>query len=594
MPLPDRQPGLIPAEPAPATVGGRHAGRTPALQPFLSLCLRKAVAGAFAVAVTAMSSGMAAAQSIGSPPQDAVPTATPIKHLVVLFQENVSFDHYFATYPHAANPPGEPVFTAAPGTPAVNNLATAGLLTGNPNFTNKENGAAAANPFRLDRSQAATADQTHTYTEEQLAYNGGRNDLFPKYAGRGMPGAPGPFGSNSLVMGYFDGNTVTAIWNYAQHFAMSDNAFTDTYGPSTLGALEIAAGQTNGVRIVATTRKPSTRTAISFYIKDGQGGYTMINDVDPAYDLCSRPSDQVLMAGRSIGDLLNAAGITWGGFMGGFDLGVTNPNGSTGCRRNTRSPVVGTSIPDYRPHHNWFQYFPSTANPRHLRPLSLRTIGYSFAPDGRTRDPANHQYDLRDFYAAVAAGNFPSVSYIKMPAYQDGHAGYSNPLDAQSGVVALINFLEHQPDWKSTAVILTWDDSDGWYDHAFAAVTSPSFDPEADQLDGPGRCGSGTPPPGVAGRPVNGRCGPGTRIPFLVISPWAKANYVGHRQISLASVVRLIEDNWLNAARLGGGSFDAGAGPIADLFDFSPGGGRNPPLFLDPGTGMPVAAPPSR
>ena len=65
----------------------------------------------------------------------------------------------------------------------------------------------------------------------------------------------------------------------------------------------------------------------------------------------------------------------------------------------------------------------------------------------------------------MKAGNFPSVSYIKLPAYQDGHAGYSDPLDEQEGTVALINFLEQQPDWKTTAVIVTWDDSDGWYDH---------------------------------------------------------------------------------------------------------------------------------
>ena len=118
-------------------------------------------------------------------------------------------------------------------------------------------------------------------------------------------------------------------------------------------------------------------------------------------------------------------------------------------------------------------------------------------------------------------------------------------------------------------MIIAWDDSDGWYDHAFAKATSPSFDAEADQLDGPGKCGTGTPRAGVDGKPVNGRCGPGTRLPFLVISPWAKANYVSHEPISLASVVRFIEDNWLHGERLGGGSFDAAAGSIMDMFDFT-------------------------
>jgi len=141
-------------------------------------------------------------------------------------------------------------------------------------------------------------------------------------------------------------------------------------------------------------------------------------------------------------------------------------------------------------------------------------------------------------------------------------------------------------------VVITWDDSDGWYDHVFTKVTSPSFDAQADQLDGPGNCGTGAALPGVSGKPVNGRCGPGTRIPFFVISPWAKQNYVGHEQLSFASVVRFIEDNWLHGERLGGGAFDAGAGSIDGLFDFT-GGGKTAALYLDPTNGTPLQTPPS-
>ena len=136
---------------------------------------------------------------------------------------------------------------------------------------------------------------------------------------------------------------------------------------------------------------------MSYYIKDGQGGFTMINDVDPGYDVCSTPKDQAMMAGKNIGDLLNAAGVTWGGFMGGFNLATKNANGTTGCKRSTHSPVVGADVTDYIPHHNWFQYYASTANPTHARPSSLQAIGYSFEHDGSTRDPANHQYGLRRF-----------------------------------------------------------------------------------------------------------------------------------------------------------------------------------------------------
>src|ERR1700728_2779599 len=161
-----------------------------------------------AVATTVASSGPVAASDLlgfiselglpHTPANDAM-TATPIKHLVVIFNENRSFDHYFATYPAAANPPGEPVFNAAPNTPTVNNLASAGLLTGNPNFTNTANGADAAEPFRLDRTQANTADQNHSYTPEQQAYDGGKADLFPKFTGKGTSGGVGAFGSRGQV-----------------------------------------------------------------------------------------------------------------------------------------------------------------------------------------------------------------------------------------------------------------------------------------------------------------------------------------------------------------------------------------------------------
>jgi phospholipase C len=540
---------------------------------------------------TALAAAGAAASANGPSQPDSVKTATPIKHLVVLFHENVSFDHYFATYPKAANPPGEPAFAAASHTPGVDSLASANLLKQNPN-TNPANGAGASLPFRLDRTQANTADQNHAYTAEQQAYDNGKADLFPKYTGKGTAGGAGAFGNPGQVMGYFDGNTVTAMWRYAQHFAMSDNAYTDTYGPSTPGALELVSGQTNGMTIVATSKKPSTLAAVSYYIADGQGDLTMINDVDPGADPCSSKTDQAMMTGNNIGDLLNDAAITWGGFMGGFDLGAKNPNGTTGCARSTQSEVVGKAIPDYIPHHDWFQYYTSTANPTHARPASSATIGDTFQADGKTVDPANHQYDLTDFYSAVKAGNFPSVSYIKMPAYQDGHAGYSDPLDEQAGTVELLNFLQQQPDWKNTAVVITWDDSDGWYDHAYSKPTSASFDSQADQVNGPGKCGTGAQPMGVEGKPVNGRCGPGTRIPFLVVSPWARTNHVDHAPITHASVVRFIEDNWLQGKRLGGGSFDAKSGSLAGLFDFAthPSDAK---LFLDPKTGEVLKAAPA-
>src|SRR6201996_4017060 len=203
-------------------------------------------------------------------------TATPIKHLVVIFQENISFDHYFGTYPYAANPKGEPAFYAKSGTPSVNNLLGGGLLTNNPNLLNSENGAGATNPFRLDRSQAATADQDHDYTPEQKAFDRGLMDAFPVSVGTGdtsavksAGNAPAIADTTGLTMGYFDGNTVTAYWNYAQRYAMSDNFYGTNFGPSTDGALNLISGQLNGVG--------DQESAGADVISDGQGGFTLIS-----------------------------------------------------------------------------------------------------------------------------------------------------------------------------------------------------------------------------------------------------------------------------------------------------------------------------
>jgi phospholipase C len=501
--------------------------------------------------------------------------ATPIRHVVVIFQENVSFDHYFGTYPKALNPAGEPSFDAKRGTPAVNGLSY-GLLTDNPNL-NPANGTGATNPFRLDRSQAVTRDQGHGYKAEQQAFDNGVMDLFPLFVGK--PGPPptgtGVSSTTGLNLAYFDGNTVTALWNYAQHFAMSDNSYSTGFGPSTPGLLNLVAGQTNGAINISAA-------AATFAVVDGgAGSFTVINDPDPIGDVCAG-SAVVGMKGQNVGDLLNAAGVSWGSFMGGFDLTVTNPNGTTGCKRSSAG-LAGTTG-DYIPHHAFFQYHASTANLTHARPASVAEIGHA--------GPANHNYDINDFFAAVKAGNFPAVNFLKAPAYQDGHAGYSDPLDEQTFVVNVINFLQSRPEWGSTAVVIMYDDSDGWYDHQIGPILNQSHG-TADALSGPGLCGSAadsTALPGVDSTNAHalGRCGLGPRQPLLVVSPWARKNFVDHSVTDQSSVLRFIEDNFLGGERIGQGSFDAITNSIAQMFDFSREDDDQGKLILDPNTGEPI------
>src|SRR5689334_1383953 len=386
-------------------------------------------------------------------------TTTPIKHLVVLFDENISFDHYFGTYPKAANTDGTK-FTAARHTPKVNGL-TKKLLTKNPNQYN---------PTRLTPGQALTCDQDHSYGHEQKAVDGGKVDKFVENTGKDTcTGMPPLFGEPGLVMDYYDGNTVTGLWNYAQNFAMSDNSWDSVFGPSTPGALNLVSGQTHGGYAVdpKTHAKVTDANVVSSPDKNGVG--TVINDPDPAFDDCSgnnhtSKNNLAAMTGKNIGDLLNKKKITWGWFQGGFKPTGT-ANGYSVCGA-AHANIGGVNAVDYSPHHSPFQYYQSTSNPKHLPPSSVAAVGHT--------DQANHNYDLSDFDAALAAGNLPSVSYLKAGEYQDGHAGYSDPLDEQKFLVHTINELQASPDWKSTAVVVAYDDSDGWADHVTPPVVNGS------------------------------------------------------------------------------------------------------------------------
>jgi phospholipase C len=566
-------------------------------------------------------------------------TATPIKHLVVIFQENVSFDHYFGTYPNAANTSGEP-FHAAPHTPKVNNLAdtpgaggTGTLLTNNPN---KDAGGHQVNPRRYDPASIndiLTCDQNHAYGPEQMAFDGGEMDKFVTTVGTGSGTSPTGQPCNSGdVMNYYDGNTVTGLWNYAQHFAMSDNSFNTTFGPSSPGAVNLVAGDTGGVGQMINGADIDGDT-----VPDGQGGHTLISDAQPYYDDCST-RDAASLTGKNIGDLLNAAGLSWGWFQGGFTpttsfataTGGTQPTstfipdqfkgkfatppasdqglcnavhpigaGIGGTGGVTPGPTNWGNKDDYIPHHEPFQYYASTANPHHLPPASLSAIGtdtQTFTGGVPQFDTANHQYDISNFNSLVGAiahgfispSHLPAVSFLKAPGYQDGHGFYSDPLDEQQFIANEINALERTPDWSSTAVIISYDDSDGWYDHVFSGIhntsnTSAVANPPGPQdfLTGTGLCGNTTAHPPLAGQ--NGRCGYGPRLPLLVISPWAKHNFVARAFSDQSSILKFIEDNW-KLPRISG-SFDAIAGSLNNMFNFSPSGGKNKKLFLDPVTG---------
>ena len=244
-----------------------------------------------------------------------------------------------------------------------------------------------------------TCDNDNRYKDEQEAYNASLLDQFSE-----LLSATGAGCTPNLSMGYYDGNTVTAMWNYAQHFSMSDNFFATEFGTTVMGHLNLLSGETNG----------ALPSSVPKEVVNG----TVIANVDPTDDDCSTSTPTIEMSGKSIGDLLNAKGVAWGWFYGDWTP-TGSSNGTVQCSG------------EYDAHYAPFQYYPSTANPHHMPPSSVSAIGYD--------DQANHQYAITDFWNAVTNGNMPAVTFLKPPHIQNRHPADSSPLAEQEFLVSTIN-----------------------------------------------------------------------------------------------------------------------------------------------------------
>ena len=174
-----------------------------------------------------------------------------------------------------------------------------------------------------------------------------------------------------------------------------------------------------------------------------------------------------------------------------------------------------TTTGDYIPHHEPFQYYTSTQNLHHVLPKDPALIGTS-------SDGANHQYDLSAFWTALGEDRLPAVTYLKAAAYQDAHPGYSDPIDEQNFIVGVVNAVHEQPASGKTR-----------------RSSSPTTIPTAGTITCSGRSSisrqcrtmlwPAAPNCGSATTTTQGRCGYGPRLPLIVISPYAKQNYVDHQ-----------------------------------------------------------------
>jgi phospholipase C len=188
---------------------------------------------------------------------------------------------------------------------------------------------------------------------------------------------------------------------------------------------------------------------------------------------------------------------------------------------------------------------------------------------------------VSDFSEALKDGNLPSVSYLKGTTEESGHPGESGPLDEQKFIVNTVDSIEESKYWSSTAIVITYDVSDDWYDHVVPKIVNGSRDPALETA-------MREPAPVVIGN-YNAHCGYGQRLPLIVISPWTRENYVSDNLTGTTSVVRFIGDNRLHGERIPGsydsisGSLDAPGGVLD--FNVRP---HYQPVILSPGTGAVV------
>ncbi len=502
-----------------------------------------------------------------------------VKYVFVIYQENRSFDSYFGTFPGA-----EGIYSSA-------STATPGYTE---TIENVDGTYSTVSPFRIGPAQYAadTDDVGHSHAtlikKMDVGPTGPRMDRFALAeeqnhvaAGAKPTLAAKQFGE--LAMAYEDCDTIPLLWNYANRFTLFDHIFQSHVGPSTLGALEIVSGQVGETQYGLHPSEGYTGNGNS------GAGVPVTNDANPAWGPGVASSGNQLnltfatlpltLAGKTATGLvtgdktaatdfadvqddlnairgLNQTPRPWGWFQEGYD----KEPGETGSN----------SLGRYIPHHNGPQYFGYLANSSER--ANLHGLGNFYSALGAGTLPA--QGGL--FYVKGGYQNIlnlkpadPKASLATVFPGDDDHPGYSDAQISEANVAELVNRIAASKYWSQSAIIVTWDDSEGDYDH----VPPPLFE------TGPG---SGNAP---ADELANG-----PRVPLIVISPFSKTNQVIHSYGTQGSVVKFIDEVFnltplgdlpdeqkgrFGALRLGHANYDAddtASFPSDDLTDaFDPG-----------------------
>ena len=542
---------------APSSVGARAAIERESTQLVPRIAAATAVAGTTGDRAAALRNRLAL---------DAIET------VVVIYAENRAFDTLYGLFPGANGVPGRNPSSTGPVHPQkdfdgsvlpVLPPAWGGLTAGGQPVTVTQ--AQSANlpnaMFQIDDPkgiggsgvvvgpQIITRDLVHRFYNNMMQIAGGRNDQFAAYSDAG-----------GLSMGYYDGSD-TQLWKLAKAYTLADNFFMGAFGGSflnhqylvcacaptypnadaadspakdSISQVELDA-QGRFKRLVPADNMPASVLAgaprykrdSTLTPKDASGMFHAVNTMQPAYQPSgvvaatngdaryadpTKPSTLPPQTQPTIGDTLDAKGVNWAWYAGGWNVVTGTPEG--------RKQIYSGKV-NFQPHHQPFNYYAV------LDPV---------------KNPAGRATHLRDFDSAfladAAAGKLPSVTFYKPQGNLNQHAGYANLSDGDAHIAEVIAKLQQSPQWNRMLIVVTYDENGGFYDHAQV--------------------------------PVGDRWGPGTRIPAIIASPFARKGFVDKTQYDTGSILRFISHRWSLAPLPGIVERDAGlakngSAPMGDL-----------------------------
>jgi acid phosphatase len=455
-----------------------------------------------------------------------------VKNVVVIYLENRSFNNLFADFPGLAQPlsalPPEAARqkdrdgSVLPELPKIwGGMVPARQDIGGKDYLIKEDDIQHLPnaPFKLTDAAGQplpeaiiTRDLWHLFYQNQMQINGGKNDGFAAWADSGAL-TMGRYGETSKNLG---------LWQIAREFTLCDNFFMGAFGGSYLNHQFLISGRVpeffdaastpaakkiavledgpTGYRLAVAPNSPtSALDGKPVFVNNGTitpDGYA-VNTMAPPYQPSwvkpapggdahlADPQDPAVLPPqtyRTIGDLLSEKGVSWAWYAGAWQAALDGRG--EGAR------------PNFQFHHQPFNYFRQYGPGTAARAAHLRDGGLGDSPISNK------------FIADAIAGKLPAVTFYKPQGNLNLHAGYS---DVESGDAHVANVIEHlkkSPQWKDMVVVITFDENGGWWDH----VAPPQGD----------------------------RWGPGSRVPAIVVSPYAKRGAVDHNFYDTTSILRFI------------------------------------------------------